>query len=138
MNDDPSHPLAVYLNLARASERRQRVMVRDRMLVLAGMEAAKLHLFRLSQYCRGEILKHNPRHLIGNWDSIGSALLDEEFLAFAKTIGRRYPMERAEHMLESLGIDISNERATYYDDIEYAASILNIDSRLLSDGDPDD
>lgn len=132
-----SYQLAVYLHLARASERRRRPLVRDRMLVLAGIQAANMNLYRLSQYCRAEIIEHNPRHLVGRWNSIAEALLDEEFATFAKSVSRRVPLERAEQMLDSLGIDISNERATYFDDLEYAAAILNIDPQRLSDANSD-
>lgn len=107
------------------------------MLILAGIQAANMNLYRLSQYCRAEIIEHNPRHLVGRWNSIGEALLDEEFATFAKSVSRRVPLERAEQMLDSLGIDISNERATYFDDLEYAAAILNIEPQKLSDAEQD-
>ena len=133
---DLSHELGVYLHLAQASQRRRRPLVRDRMLLLSGVVAANLGLHKLSDYCRQEILQHNPRHLVGKWLSIPEALLDEEFLALLKTVRRRYPVERAEQLLSSLGIEIENERSTYYRDEEYAASILGVDPLdLLEDDD---
>lgn len=131
--DSYSRSLAVYLHLARASERRCRPLVRDRMLLLAGIQAAELNYFRLSQYCRSEVLEHNPRHLVGRWESIAAALLDQDFMAFAKTLSKRFPLERAEGMLGSLGVEYSNEHLVYYDELEYAASILGIDKETISD-----
>ena len=128
-----SHRLAVYLNLARASQRRQRPLVRDRMLVLAGIQAARMNLFQLSQYCRSLILNHNSNHFVGRWNSIAEGLRDDEFVSLSDSVARKYPLERAEQLLESLGLDISNEQATYDDDVEYAAAILDVDPGVISD-----
>lgn len=103
------------------------------MLLLAGMEAARLQFHQLSQYCRSIILENNPKHFVGRWDSIAKGMLDEKFARLTAPIKKRYPLERAEQMLQTLGIDISNERATYFDDVEYAASILDVDISLVSD-----
>ena len=103
------------------------------MLILAGIQAANMNFYRLSQYCRAQIIEHNPRHMVGRWKSISEALLNEEFATFAKSVSRRFPLERAEQMLDSLGIDISNERAAYFDDLEYAAAILSVEPQQLSD-----
>ena len=97
------------------------------MLLLAGATAANLQLSKLARYCRQEILHHNPRHLVGKWPTIEEALLDDEFLTFLNSVRRKYPVERAEKLLDHLGIDIANERDTYYSDAEYAAAILSID-----------
>ena len=105
------------------------------MLLLASASAANLQLVKLAHYCRNEILKHNPRHLIGRWPSVAEALLDDEFLALLKRVRRKYPVERAETLLSSLGIETENERDAYYHDSEYAAAILGIDPlELLDEG----
>ena len=136
--NDASHNLAVYLHLAQASLRRQRPLVRDRMLLLAGMQAAKLNLFRLGQYCRGQILQHNPHHFVGRWPSIAAGMQTAEFQSLASSIQQRYPLEHAEQMLVQLGIEISHEAETYYDEAEYAAAILNIDKHLVDDNQQDE
>lgn len=131
-----SHQLGVFLHLAQASQRRRRPLVRDRMLLLSSAVAANMELPKLAAYCRSEILQNNPRHLVGHWPSIAEALLDDEFLTLLKHVRRKYPVERAERLLESLGIEIGNERETYYRDEEYAAAILGIDpTSLLEDDD---
>lgn len=108
------------------------------MLVLAGVEAANLCLKRLENHCRIEILNNNPRHLIGKWETIGEALLDDEFLAFLKNLRRKYPVERAERLLDSLGIEIGNERDAYFTDNEYAAAILGLEVNALTDEESQD
>ena len=121
-----SYRLGLFLHLAQASLRRRRPLVRDRMLVLAAVLAANLEIPKLASHCRAEILQNNPHHLIGHWPTLGEAMFDEEFMALVAQLRRRYPVERAEKLLESLGIEIGNERDVYFSDAEYAASILGV------------
>jgi len=125
MSDQLDH-LAVYLHLARASEMRRRMHVRDRLLVLAAVIAARSGLPRIAAYCRRQILEHNPHHLIQKWDSVWQAAGDPEFVHFLRHIERRFPVESAEGMLSSLGLDLGRERETYYTAEEYAASLLGV------------
>ena len=121
---EPIDILGLYLHLAQASEKRRRPHVRDRLLVVAAADAARMHLFRISGYCRRKILQHNPRHVIGRWEYIEDALEDADFLSVLKSIQRRYPQEKAERLLATLGIERGRERDAYYDDEEYAAALL--------------
>jgi hypothetical protein len=127
----PIELLGKYLHLARASERRHRPHVTDRIFFLAGITAARLRLNQVSAYCRFRILEHNPHHLIRKWESFHVAEPDEEFLHLLKQIHRRYPFERVEHLLETLGISTENERDVYYSDQEYAVSLLEVDQDQL-------
>jgi hypothetical protein len=121
---EPIEILGLYLHLAAASERRQRPHVRDRLLVIAAMIAAKMELRRISAYCRQKILSHNPRHLIGRWPQVEDAIEDPDFQHLLRSLQRRYPQERAERLLANLGIERGREREAYYSDEEYAASLL--------------
>ena len=121
-----SHQLGIYLHLAQASMRRRRPLVRDRMLLLAGVVAANMQLETVAAHCRRVILRNNPQHLLRRWASIPEALVDEEFLGFLKQVRRRYPPEKAERMLDSLGVDMAREREAYYSDLEYAAALLGV------------
>jgi hypothetical protein len=121
---EPIDILGLYLHLARASEKRRRPHVCDRLLFAAAAIAARMRLFRISRYCRRKILQHNPRHAIGRWENLGEALEDPDFLALLRSIQRRYPQEKAERLLASLGIERGRERDAYYDDEEYAAALL--------------
>ena len=116
--------LGIFLHLSQAYQRRQQPLVRARMLVLAGAIASELQLETIAEYCRSEILSLNPNHMVRRWSSIALALRDDEFQAFLKQMRRRFPSEKAERILVSFGLQLANERDTYYSDEEYAASIL--------------
>ena len=122
---DPSETLGLFLHLARASAQRRRMHVRDRLLVIAGAIASQLGLATISARCRDRILEHNPHHMLRNWHCYRVAMEDPDFLHLLKQLQRRYPLEKAERMLDSLGIDLAHERAAYYSDEEYAAALLN-------------
>lgn len=134
------HQLGVYLHLARASQRRNRPHVRDRLLVLAGVIAARLDLCPVAAYCRYAVLQHNPAHMLRRWPTIGAALEDEDFVHLLRQLQRRYPQEKAERMLSTLGIDMARERDAYYSDSEYAAALLGVSPESLERmfGDRDD
>ena len=99
-------------------------MVRDRMLVLAAAIAAELELHPVAAHCRDAVLAHNPQHMLGKWPTVYDAMTDETFRGLLRQLRRRYPPEKAEQMLATLGWQIQGERAAYYSDLEYAASIL--------------
>lgn len=125
--------LAMYLHLSRASEARRRMHVRDRLLVIAAVLASRNELPRIAAYCRQRILEHNPHHLIKRWDTVFEAAGDPEFAHFLRHIERRYPPENAEGMMQSLGLELGRERATYYSDEEYAASLLGVSQQELGE-----
>lgn len=116
--------LGLYLHLARASEQRQRWLVRDKMLVLAAATAAEMGLATVAAFCREKVLQHNTGHLVGHFTTIEAALEDEDFQVYLNRLRRRYSRERAEHILGTLGISQANERNSYYTDYEYAAALM--------------
>ena len=124
-------PLGMYLHLARASGQRQRPLVRDKMLVLAGAVAAERGLEQVAACCRERVLSHNAGHLLGQYPTFAEALQDERFQAFLRKLRRDFPLEKAEHILSSLGIQLAGERETYYTDHEYAASLLGLSTEEL-------
>jgi hypothetical protein len=141
MDTTNSHEsLPLYLHLARASQQRNRPWVRDKLLVLAGATAAEKGLDLIAAFCRREVLANNPRHLIGHHPTVAAALEDERFQGYLAQLRRRYTRERAEHMLDSLGIDMAHEREAYFSLYEYAASLLGTSPTELDRlfGDVDD
>ena len=74
--------LGLYLHLARASEQRQRWLVRDKMLLLAGVTAAEMQLPTVAAYCREKVLQHNPGHLVGHYATLEEALIDHDFRVY--------------------------------------------------------
>jgi hypothetical protein len=127
------YTLAMYLHLARASELRRRWMVRDKLLLLCAQQAHALELDALAEHCRRRILAHNSGHLIGHFASLDDAVGDEQFLALATQAERTYSGEKAEHMLQSLGIVIGRAEATYGTPQEYLESILGPQPHFASD-----
>jgi DNA-directed RNA polymerase subunit N (RpoN/RPB10) len=123
---DAVERLSIYLHLAHASQLRGRLHVRDRLLILAGVIAAENKLTRIAACCRHRVLQHNPQHLLGRWPTLSEALADADFAHFLRHLYRRYPDERAERMLVTLGIERGCERATYFSDEEYASSLLRV------------
>lgn len=121
---DSHEPLAIYLHLAMANERRLRRLERDKMLVLAGVTAAEQGLNPIAAHCRHKIIAHNAGHLVSQYATLSAALEDERFQNYLRQLRRSYPREKTEHMLLSLGIEIASERQAYYTDYEYAASLL--------------
>lgn len=122
---EPIQLLGIYLHLARNTDQRQQLLQRDKVLVMCGMLAAQMNLPSVDRYCRAQILRHNPGHMVRRWPSFAIALHDADFQHFLKQIQRRYSLETAERMTAELGIEIgSGEREAYYTDEEYAAAIL--------------
>jgi len=121
---DDHYTLATYLHLARASELRRRWMVRDKLLLLCCQRANALELTVLAEHCRARILAHNPGHLIGHFDTVSDAIGDERFESLLLQAERAYSGEKAEYMLQSLGIELGRAEATYATAEEYLSSIL--------------
>jgi hypothetical protein len=125
--------LGTYLHLARASDQRMQPMVRDKLLVLAGVQAESMGLSEISALCRHKVLAHNGRHLVREWPTLEAALGDDRFLSYLKQLKRRYSEEKAEHMLDSLGIELGRERELYANDLEYAAALLGTEPATIGE-----
>ena len=130
---EPHRLLGVYLHLARASEMRLQPMVRDKLLVLAGVQDEAMGLAPISALCRYKVLAHNGRHMLRHWPTLEVALDDERFQTYLKQLTRRYSKEKAEHMLHSLGIELGRERELYANDLEYAAALLDTQPDAIDD-----
>jgi hypothetical protein len=111
---------------------------RDKLLVLAGVFAAAAGIHPVAALCRHKVLQHNRHHLIGHWPTVRIALEDEDFHMFIKQLDRRFPREKAELMLDELGIDMANERDTYLNEFEYAAALLGTTPDALDEQFDDD
>ena len=122
---EPDRTLGIYLHLSRASHLRQQPMIRDKLLVLAGVQSEEMGLEQISALCRHKILSHNSRHLVGQWPTFAAAIGDEQFQSYLKQLRRRYSAEKTEHMLDALGIELGRERDAYFSDLEYAAALLD-------------
>ena len=122
----PIDLLGMYLHLARAAELRRQPLVRDRVLLLAGVIAAQINLAPIAAACRERILTHNPGHMLSRWPTVGAALHEEEFQSLLKQLARRYGPEQVEHLVGQLQIERGHERAAYTSNGEYAAGLLGM------------
>lgn len=122
---DADRMLGLYLHLVRASRLRQQPMVRDKMLILASVQAQEMGLEPIADLCRHKILSHNAHHIVGQWPTVSAAVTNTEFQAYLKQLRRRYSPEKIEHMAHSLGLELGRERQTYESDLEYAAALLD-------------
>lgn len=114
----------MYLHLARAAEMRRRILVRDKVLILAAAISQEMQMPAVAEHCRRKVLAHNPGHLAGRYPTVAEALISEEFAGYVNHLRRAFPLEKVEHMLASLNISWDGERAAYYSDEEYAAALL--------------
>ena len=121
----PVELLGLYLHLAKAAELRRQPLVRDRLLLLAGVIAVQLPgLAPIAACCRAKILAHNPGHVLDRWPTIAEGLAEEELATLVRQLARRYGPEQAEQLCVQLGIERGAERSAYYSDGEYAAALL--------------
>ena len=130
---DEIDQLATFLYLANANWKMLQMSDRDRLLVLCAVQAADLGFPSIAAFCRQLVLKNNQGHMLRRWDSVEEALEDEDFHTFLKQVRRRFPVERAETMLNEMGIQLSNERNTYYTPFEYLSSILGVEPDWLEE-----
>jgi hypothetical protein len=122
----PIEMLATYLHLARAAAHRRQPLVRDRVLLMAGVIAAQIDLAPIAAACREQILAHNRGHMVGRWPTIADALSNEDFQSLVNQLSTRYGPEQAERLVQQLGIERGNERAAYASDGEFAAALLDM------------
>src|SRR5581483_3200766 len=123
----PIDVLASYLHLARAAKARRQPLVRDRVLLLAGVIAAQIDLAPIAAACRDAILAHNPRHLVCRWKTIAAALMQEDFQSLVNQLSTRYGPERVEQLVQQLEMADSERRTDYASDGEFAAALLELD-----------
>ena len=116
--------LGMYLHLARAAELRRQPLVRDRLLLLAGILAARFEMSPIAECCRERILRHNPGHMVARWPTLTEAIDEQDVQSLVVQLLRRFSPEQAERMLVQLGIERGKERAVYSTDEEYAAGLL--------------
>jgi hypothetical protein len=130
---DEIDQLATFLYLANANWKKLQMSDRDRLLVLSAIQATDLGFPSIAAFCRQLVLKNNPGHMLRRWDTVEEALKSEDLHVFLKQLRRRFPVERAETMLAEIGIQLANERATYYTPFEYLTSIMGVEPGWLEE-----
>lgn len=96
----PKVLLDLYLHLARASEEQNRVLQRDKFLVLAAGIALQAGYPSIAEDCRRRVLEQNPNHLLRNYATMREALASDDIRHYSHQLSRIYPFEKAEYLLD--------------------------------------
>ena len=123
------HELAMltYVQLADIAQQKRQLLGRNKFLLLAGMAACRAGWPDVAEKCRELVLTDNRAHLIGNYASIADALRDPDFLCFEQQLQRFCPYEKAEHLLQQLGIEPG--LPPNYRDVDSGTYLLELLSR---------
>lgn len=131
---EPADLIAMYVQLARVAGLRGRPYVQDRLLLCAGLIAAQAEFPKAAALCRERILRHNPQHWLGRFDTIADAIADDDSLGLIRQTQRRYPPERAEQFYSTLGLSLEEERARHISSAAFLASALGTSLFEIDDG----
>lgn len=100
--------LVRYLLLAEGASQRQRVLVRDRLFVLAAALATQAKLHPLAEFLRSQVLQNNPGHLLGQFPTMQEACSSQPFGGLLFQLLRRFTPERVEQLLAQLDLHPQN------------------------------
>ncbi len=97
--------MLAYLRLANVSQQKHQLLGRDKLLVLGAASACRAGWPDVAERCRRLILDHNPAHLIGNFPTVADALRSADFAPLLKQHERLCGYERAEFLVNDLGLE---------------------------------
>jgi len=101
---DHETAMCAYVQLATLSDEKQQTLVRDRFLLLAGVEACRAGWLDVADRCREKLVASNPAHQINQHATMAVGLRDTDFQQLVARWERYCPFEQAEHMLRQLGL----------------------------------
>jgi hypothetical protein len=97
--------MLAYVRLAEVSQRKQQLIGRDKLLVLAAAAACRAGWIDVGERCRELVLEHNPAHLIGTFPTVADALRSSDFTPLLNQLERMCGYERAEFLVSELGLE---------------------------------
>ena len=98
--------MQVYVQLAVISELKRQIQVRDRFLLLAGVEACRAGWPEVADCCHQKLVASNPAHQANRHPNFADALRDESFQQLVVHWERYCPFEKAEAMLRQLNLPV--------------------------------
>ena len=101
---DHEAAMTVYVQLAVLSDQKQQPLVRDRFLLLAGVEACRAGWPEIAARCRERLIQSNPVHQVTRHQTVADALRDTDFQRLVTHWERYCPFEKAEAMLRLLDL----------------------------------
>jgi len=105
---DHEAAMSVYVQLAVMSDQAQQVQVRDRFLLLAGVEACRAGWPEVAARCREKLLASKPKHQAQRHPTLAEALRDTDFQSLVVHWERYCPFEKAEAMVRQLNLPPSS------------------------------
>ena|SRR5579863_5125550 len=102
---DHESAMLAYMRLANVSQQKHQLLGRDKLLVLGAAAACRAGWPDVAERCRQLILAHNPAHLIGNFSTVADALRSGDFAPLLKQHERLCGYERAEFLVNDLGLE---------------------------------
>jgi hypothetical protein len=105
---DHEAAMRVYVQLAAVSHEKHQPQVRDRFLLLAGVEACRAGWPDVAACCHQKLIAANPAHQAKRHATFADALRDEEFQQLVAHWERYCPFEKAEAMLKSQPVESSS------------------------------
>ena len=131
--DDHERAMLTFAKLAGLSQSRQQLGPRDKFLVLAAVAACRGLHPQFAIHCRELVLAHNPAHLLKRFETLESALAEDEFQPFLKQLARFCSYEKAEHLLSQLGLSVELPPTSTAADLEaYVLKLLDYGTQLPS------
>lgn len=101
---DHEQAMLAYATLAHLAEQKQQLGGRGRFLILAGAAACRAGWPEVAARCRDLVLEHNPQHLMRGHATFADALRSPDFQPYLRQLERLCGYERAEHLLDELGM----------------------------------
>ena len=101
---DHEAAMRVYVQLAVISDQKHQPQVRDRFLLLAGVEACRAGWLEVADRCREKLLASNPAHQAHRHVTLADALRDHEFQQLVIHWERYCPFEKAEALLRQMNL----------------------------------
>ena len=101
---DHETAMQIYVQLAVISDHKQQPQVRDRFLLLAGVEACRAGWPEVAASCRQRLLAANPSHQVKRHPTMAVALRNEDFQQLVVHWERYCPFEKAEALLRQLNL----------------------------------
>jgi hypothetical protein len=107
---DHDRAMLMYVHLARLSQQKGQLPGRNKFLVLAGAEACPAGWLDVAARCRELVLADNPSHVLSKTATFPDALRGDDLPPLLKQLERFCTIERAEHLLAELEIEVGPPR----------------------------
>jgi hypothetical protein len=113
----------IYQELADTFERQHQPELRDHFLILAADMALSAGRAEEAERLRQRLLRANPHHVLRPYASFAQAAANSDIQTFLEELRQRYPVERAQDMLESFWPGVPEGPAPGDFDLEVPATM---------------